>query len=198
MSRPGFGEPHPQLVALLEGLRPLAIRHTAWADGAVPLAIAAHAGSADLPDELVTSVRCIVRVGAELLLSENEAEVHPWPGGRRESGESYAETALREVHEETGWRLEPASLRQLGWLHLHHLGPRHANPAYPYPDFLQLVFTGTAKQRDVDPGAPWKDTDGQEHAATLVSGEEALARIASDPVAAAFLRMLLGSTVPQR
>ena len=43
---------------------------------------------------------------------------HAWPGGRRQPGESFAETAAREVEEETGWLVRPGSFRLLGWLHL--------------------------------------------------------------------------------
>jgi ADP-ribose pyrophosphatase YjhB (NUDIX family) len=187
MGRAGFGEPHPRLVALLAALRPLAVQRTAWASGAVPLEISGYGEIVDLPDELVTSVRCIVRVGEQWILCTNVDGAHPWPGGRREAGESYADTAIREVHEETGWRLERQSLRQLGWLHLRHLGP-HTNAAYPYPDFLQLVLSGTAKERDGARDAAWTDTDGWE-SASLVGLDEGLARTAEDPLAALFLQL---------
>src|SRR5262245_32670069 len=140
MQKPGFGEPHPHLVALLTGQRPLATQRTAWIDGTVPLEIRGYAGVAALPDALITSVRCIVRVEKQIVLCTNAGGVHPWPGGRREPGESHAETARREVHEETGWRLDLTTLQPLGWLQLHHLGARK-RPELPYPDFLQLVFT---------------------------------------------------------
>jgi ADP-ribose pyrophosphatase YjhB (NUDIX family) len=188
MLRPGFGEPHPELAPLLKGRRPLATQRAAWGRGALPLEVHAYAGDAELPDVLVTSVRCIVRVGEQLVLCANEGGVHPWPGGRRESGESYLDTALREVHEETGWRLERASLRALGWLHLHHLGPCPPGHAYPYPDFLQLVFASQALHRDGGPSEDWTDRDGYEQSSTLVDVDEALERV--DPIAAAFLRLL--------
>jgi 8-oxo-dGTP pyrophosphatase MutT (NUDIX family) len=187
MDRPGFGEPHPRLVALLESLRPLAVQRTAWAKGTMPVEVSGYAEIVDLPDELVTSVRCLVRVGERWILCTNADGAHAWPGGRREAGESHAETAIREVHEETGWRLEGASLRPLGWLHLRHLGPR-TNAAYPYHDFLQVVLAGSAKERDGAADAAWTDTDGWE-SASLVGLDEALARIAGSPVASLFLQI---------
>lgn len=73
-------------------------------------------------------------------------ERHPWPGGRREPGESYVDAAVREVHEGTGWVVEPASARYVGWLHLEHLAPRREGYVYPYPDFLQLVLCARAER----------------------------------------------------
>src|SRR5262245_7584292 len=181
MGRPGFGERHPHLVAQLEKLPALAVRRTAWIGGTVPLEIRAYR-ELDPPDELVTSVRCIVRVGEHWILYSNEDGVHPWPGGRRLPGEALVDTAFREVQEETGWRLEPSSIRQLGWLHLRHLGPR-PNLEYPYPDFLQAVLTASAKERDCAPDAAWTDVDGHEQASSLVGTDAALAQIAGDPTA---------------
>jgi ADP-ribose pyrophosphatase YjhB (NUDIX family) len=193
MRRPGFGEPHPHLAALLRDRRPLATQRTAWGNGAIPLEICAYAGADELPAELVTSVRCIVVVGDRLVLCSNEDGVHPWPGGRREDGESYLDTAVREVHEETGWRLDRPSLQRLGWLHLRHLGPCPPGYVYPYPDFLQLVFAATARERDGDSRGGWTDLDGHEQSSALVGSADALERISKDAVATAFLRLL-----PQR
>ncbi len=193
MARPGFGEPHPQLATLLRDRRPLATQRTAWANGTLPLEIRAYAGAAELPDELVTSVRCIVGVGDCVLVCTNEGGAHPWPGGRRESGESCADTAIREVHEETGWWLEPEELRLLGWLHLHHLAAPPADYPYPHPDFVQLVYAANAKRHDGDPHAAWTDVAGYERSSMLVRIEEAREQLAGDPLASAFLELL-----PQR
>jgi ADP-ribose pyrophosphatase YjhB (NUDIX family) len=177
----------------LKGRLPLATHRTAWANGALPLEISAYAGADELPGELVTSVRCIVVVGDRLILCSNEDGVHPWPGGRREGAESYLDTAVREVHEETGWRLDRPSFQRLGWLHLRHLGACPPDYPYPYPDFLQLVFAATARQSDADSPAGWKDLDGHEQSSALVGIAEALQRTAKDPLASAFLRLLPGS-----
>jgi ADP-ribose pyrophosphatase YjhB (NUDIX family) len=72
------------------------------ANGTLPIRVSACTRVTPLPEELVTSVRCIVRVDNLLIYCQNSDGRHPWPGGRRQPGESYVETAAREVHEETG------------------------------------------------------------------------------------------------
>lgn len=152
----------PRLAALLASRRPAATTKVTWLAGAMPLAVAAYTAQADLPDDLITSIRCITFVGERVLVCTNEGGSHPWPGGRREPGESHAETAVREVYEETGWHVDPASLRALGWLHLRHLAPRRAEDPSPYPDFLQLVLCGQATGRAVAEDAEWQDLDHYE------------------------------------
>ncbi len=72
----------------------------------------------------------------------NRDGTHIWPGGRRERGERPQRTLGREVLEETGWSLNRASL--VGFLHFHHLSPKPLGYAYPYPDFVQLVYVAEA------------------------------------------------------
>lgn len=107
------------------------------------LALAAYAADDQPPQELVSSVRCVVIVGGEVLVCEDR---HPTidvlPGGRCEPGESWAETAQREVHEETGWRLNPESLVLLGFIHCRHLTPVPEDHPFPNPDFFQVILRG--------------------------------------------------------
>ena len=190
------GDIHPALAAVLEAEgAPAAEHETAWLDGAMPLRISAYIGAENtprLPLELISSIRCIVRVGDEYLFCENKSSRHPWPGGRRIAGETFAETAAREVHEETGWLLDQDSLRPLGWLRLRHLGPEPAGNEGAYPDFLQLVFVGEATERDggLSPEAAWDDVDGYELASRLVTLEEAIERTSTDMHAQVFLELL--------
>ena len=193
------GEPsytHPALAAVVADVgRPAAEHETAWLDGAMPLRVSAYIGAESasrLPLELISSIRCIVRVGDRYLLCQNKSSVHPWPGGRRIAGESFAETAAREVHEETGWLLIQDSLRQLGWLRLRHLGPEPEGNQGQYPDFLQLVFVGEATERDggLSADAAWDDVDGYELASSLVTLEEAIGRTSVDMHAPVFLELL--------
>lgn len=190
MSRAGFGHRHPDLAALLAMEQPVATCVTSWLGGALPLRVSAYLTPNDLPDELVTSVRCVVRVGDRVVFCENRDGAHPLPGGRRMPGESYAETAVREVHEETGWLLDADSMRLLGWLHLEHRAPRRPDDPYPYPDLLQLVFQGVAIERDGGPDAEWTDTDGYELRSSLVTVEDARARTSNDLLASVFLDRL--------
>ncbi|HVK23930.1 MAG TPA: NUDIX hydrolase [Actinokineospora sp.] len=186
--RPGFGERHPDLTALLRVNTPAASADTSWADGMIPLRVSAFTVPVDLPDELVSSVRCLVGVSDRIVLCENRDGAHPWPGGRREPGETFADTAVREVHEETGWFVDRASLRPLGWLHYAHRSPRRADDVHPYPDFLQVVFHATAADRDGD--GHWVDTDGFEDSSRLVTIEEAKSIIVDSAVPAAFLDLI--------
>lgn len=188
MSRPGFGSRHPELVTLLESLTPDATQHDSWANGALPLRISAYLSQRRIPDEVVTSVRCLVEVGDQIVLTESPDDVNVWPGGRREPGETMRETAVREVHEETGWQVDPESLQLMGFLHLVRLVPAPADDRYPHPDFVQLVFRGQAPQRTDD---GWKDLDGYVLRSWLE--EPAKARqLALAPVSLPFLDALRG------
>jgi ADP-ribose pyrophosphatase YjhB (NUDIX family) len=190
VNRPGFGERHPDLAALLARHKPTATGETSWMGGAMPLRVSAYTTPIGLPDELVSSVRCLVQVGDLVVFCENADGTHPWPGGRRHPGETYADTAVREVHEETGWSLDRGSLWPLGWLHLEHLAPRRPNDPYPYPDLLQVVLHGTATDRDGDPNVSWADTDGYERHARLVTIDEARETTSTDLLAPIFLDLL--------
>jgi 8-oxo-dGTP pyrophosphatase MutT (NUDIX family) len=154
-ARPGFGARHAELTAALEGLMPAASQLANW--GELRLRITAYLSDRRLPEMLVTSVRCLVGVDGQILLTESPDDVNIWPGGRREAGETMRQTAVREVYEETGYQLDPKSLRLLGFLHHEHLVPPPADYRYPHPDFLQLVFCGSATERSTE---SWRDTDG--------------------------------------
>jgi 8-oxo-dGTP pyrophosphatase MutT (NUDIX family) len=143
------------LTAALDGLTPAASQLATWGD--LRLRISAYLTERRLPDLLITSVRCLVGVDEQIVVTESPDDVNIWPGGRREAGETFRQTAVREVYEETGYRLDPESLRPLGFLHHEHRAPPPADYGYPHPDFLQLVFCGRAADRA---GDSWQDTDG--------------------------------------
>ena len=73
---------------------------------------------------------------------------HALIGGRAEAGETPEQNALREVGEETGWRIEP--IRMIGFRHIFHLAPRVEGTDRPYPDFIQPIYAAHA--RVFDPG----------------------------------------------
>ena len=98
--------------------------------------------SAPPPDEFITSVRAVVLHGDTVLVVQDPDGRHILPGGRREAGESYAETATREVLEETGWQVNIGPL--LGVKHFDYLTPKPPHINAPYPVFAQLVYVAQA------------------------------------------------------
>jgi ADP-ribose pyrophosphatase YjhB (NUDIX family) len=176
--------------ALVAAHDPIGVHdETVW--GVTGLRLHAYAGEADLPDELVTSMRCLVVVpgeaGPRLVVCQTvHGDTHPWPGGRREAGETFADTIVREVHEETGWHVDPASIVRLGWLRLAISTPRPAVPFGPHPDFLHIVCAAVARDRDGDPAVEWTDVMGYEVSSTLVPLDRAAATF-DDPVARWFV-----------
>ena len=145
-----------------------------------PAPITAYMPPVELPHELVVSVRGLVTVDDALLMCVNADGTQPWPGGRREPGETFSDTARREVHEETGWILDPDSLRPLGWLRLEHLARPPEDHQYPHPDFLQVVFAGHARNRGHGGDSDWTDIDGYEVRSCFVPRQNAVLRLAGD------------------
>lgn len=148
---------HEALRRSIGGLTPVATETAFWRGG-MQLDVATYIGEADLPDELVVSVRCVVTVGDRVLVFEDASDsTDVLPGGRREAGESWQHTAQREVMEETGWHVDEASLTMLGFIHLQHVTPVPVGHRFPHPDFLQVVMHGEADAA----GAPddWVDVD---------------------------------------
>lgn len=194
--RPGFGLPHEGFRALLAGRRPAASSPVSWSNGAVEFDVAAHVtSSSDVPDELVTSARCIVCVGDRVLVCTNlDGLAHVLPGGRREPGESPPDAAVREVHEETGWHVDRSTVREVGWLHFSYrtaVAPEFQR--YPHPDFVHAVYAAQATHRDDAQGAAWVDTEGFVVGSELRSAEEALAVVASLVLDRTLLELAIGS-----
>lgn len=94
------------------------------------------------PAQFITSVRAVVLRDDAVLVVQDPDGRHILPGGRREAGESYAETATREVLEETGWQVTIGPL--LGIKHFDYLTPKPSHINAPYPAFAQLVYVAQA------------------------------------------------------
>lgn len=130
-------------IDFLANSKPFAEETAVWVNGTVHLQIASYLTSELPPRHLVTSARCIFFQGNKVMvITEPDGKKHPVPGGRCEDGESVAETARREVLEETGWTLD--SLHQIGVIHFQHLTPKPPNHPYAYPHFLQVVYAANA------------------------------------------------------
>ena len=117
--------------------RPIAEERVVWPSG-TELAVTYYLVDKLPPLDLVTSVRCIVLRGDEVLVIRAAEGSHILPGGRREPGETVEETLRREVLEETGWTV--AEPRLVGCLRLRHLTPRPEDYPYPYPEFQHLIY----------------------------------------------------------
>ena len=114
-----------------------------WQDRQMPLRIRAYAGQELPPLDYVGSVRALLfRDDQIMVIRDVWNHYHIVPGGRREDGESLAETLRREIVEETGWTLRDPKL--LGFLHFHHLSPKPEGFPHHHPDFFQPVYVAQA------------------------------------------------------
>jgi hypothetical protein len=180
---------HPDLLAVLARSTPSAVIEPS--DAAWPVRVCAYLGTAAVPGELITSVRCLVQVGAKVVVCTNRDGIsHPWPGGKRNPGETIRATAVREVHEETGWLADETSLHQLGRLHLEYLRPLPEDHPFPHPDFCQVVLAGRAAERTGGHTANWTDTDGYEISSQLMTIADAWQAASGDPASRVYLPLL--------
>lgn len=114
-----------------------------WQDRQMPIRIRAYAGRELPPLHYVVSVRALLfRCDQIMVIRDIWDQYHIVPGGRREDGESLAQTLQREILEETGWTLRDPAL--LGFLHFHHLSPKPEGFPHHHPDFFQAVYKAQA------------------------------------------------------
>jgi 8-oxo-dGTP pyrophosphatase MutT (NUDIX family) len=103
------------------------------------------------PASVSSSILAIVfnRHGQVLFLHPSDPSgsiAHLVAGGRPEGRETPEETAIREVAEETGWRVKP--IKMIGFRHFFHTEPRSARTDRPYPDFIQPIYAAMAESFD--------------------------------------------------
>jgi 8-oxo-dGTP pyrophosphatase MutT (NUDIX family) len=143
----------PELLDLLARSAPVSIERRAWSR---PIDLSCHLGDHALPARLVTSIRVLVHVDDHVVVTSNaDGTCSTLPGGRCEPGETWIETGCREVHEETGWIVDPDSFVRLGFMHLHNLAD--PIPPYPHPDVLWPVFAARGVELEAE---GWVDTEG--------------------------------------
>ena len=151
------------LEQFLGDLKPAHRGGVVWDGGKMNLRLHVYITELIPPVELITSVRAVVRYGELVVLLENPDGVHFLPGGRIEAGEAFEETLKREVAEECGLTLKRSNLA--GFMHFHHLTARPQGYAYPYPDFIHLVYLAESDSPDIRSG----DLDGYEQSARFGS-----------------------------
>jgi 8-oxo-dGTP pyrophosphatase MutT (NUDIX family) len=171
------------LADFLAKYRPQAEETVPWDD--LRLRVTSYLCGEIPPLELVTSVRAIVLNDASVIVVRAPEGIHLLPGGRREPGEGLAETLTREVLEETGWTI--GQIQLIGIKHYHHLTPEPAGYAYPYPDFLQIVYRAHVQQHLPEA----REIDGYEIETKFITTAEAL-RLPLMPSDHLWLRTVLG------
>jgi 8-oxo-dGTP pyrophosphatase MutT (NUDIX family) len=93
------------------------------------------------PRQYVGSVRAFVLREDQVLVAQSSPPVFS-VGGRCEPGETIEQTLLREVVEESGWRVEPIAL--IGFVHCRHLDGQRPDWGRPAPDFIDPMFVVSA------------------------------------------------------
>jgi 8-oxo-dGTP pyrophosphatase MutT (NUDIX family) len=190
--RPGFGQRLDSSVALLARHAPAVTIETTWPSGR--LRIAAFLGAVDLPPEIPARVRCLVTDGEQVLVTWNRDGVPDcFPGGGAEPGETTAETAQREVWEETGWHIDVDTIEVLGWIHLEALDEYDPAHGFPHPDSFMTVVRVAPSHADDDRSDEWLDHDGYVQRSRFVALAELPAAIHNDRIAPVFLDAAFGA-----
>ena len=139
-----------QLADFLDAHPPHSDYQETWGD--VPLRVRLCLAAKLPPVAVRSSVLGIVtRNGKDVLFIHPDQPsgdiAHLIVGGRPEPGEGPEQTLVREIAEESGWRVRPCGI--VGFRHFHHLGPLTPPMAdRPYPDFLQPIYAAAAETYD--------------------------------------------------
>ena len=190
--RPGFGIRLEAAQRLLDESVAVGALEAEWPAGRVK--VSAYVGAAQLPTEIPGRVRCLVtaRDCSEVLVTwDVNGTADCLPGGGAEPGESVAETAYREVWEETGWHIEPASVRVLGWLHIESFAPPDPAHPFPHPDGFMTVVHAVPARAD-DEHETWTDVEGFIVRSAFVSVRAIPTSLRTSPIHAPYLDAVLG------
>jgi 8-oxo-dGTP pyrophosphatase MutT (NUDIX family) len=113
------------------------------------------------------------------------------PGGGAEPGETVAETAYREVWEETAWHIDPARIHVLGWMHIESFAAADPNFPFPHPDaFMTVVHALPVRAEDTH--ATWSDVDGFIARSAFVDLNSLPEAILKSPLHAPYLDIVFG------
>lgn len=114
------------------------------------------------PEELISNVKIIGRAGGGVVVCEDDRGWRFLPGGTREAGESAAETARRELLEETGATFV-GHPTWFGAFEVHDPRPNPYRPHLPHPISYWLYVVGDVA---LD-GRPTSPPDGEAITAVL-------------------------------
>ncbi len=126
--------------------------------------VSARFARLDVPpsDALISNVNVVPFVGEQVVIIRLKDGSYEVPGGTREPGEAYLETARRELIEEAGARL--ISYVPFGAWKCHSTSVRPYRPHLPHPDFYRLAGYGEVEL--IAP--PTNPADGEQVAAVQV------------------------------
>ena len=159
------------LATFLQGRAPLVEEEQNWHAGDYELLQSRATYSLSPADSpplgLVTSVRALLMRGAQIMVVRDPEGEHIIPGGRVDAGEGLLGALERELLEETGWSVSGKPVL-IGLFHFHIRSPMPARYVYPYPDFLQLVYSAEAGRHFPDA----MESDGYELAAGFRNREQ--------------------------
>lgn len=95
------------------------------------------------PDNLISNVSVVPFIGDHVALIRLENGIYETPGGTREAGESYWQTAQRELVEEAGARL--LDYTPFGAWRCHSTRSTPYKPHLPHPNFYRLAGYGAVE-----------------------------------------------------